>query len=151
MVTYDDLHLQNHKITELTNVLRYLLADRSLCDSEITCELFFRYVEAVKHHLEVADSQIFSKLLVSADNDARKVADNFLGGSKEIKRIFGQYLKTWCRQRSKELMVDDHAQFQGETEEMFNLVLDRIQCETERLYPLMRQLTGQGQGERISA
>jgi hypothetical protein len=142
MVTYEELHDQNHKITELTNVLRYLLADRSLCDSEITCELFFRYVDAVKHHLEVADSQIYSKLLVSSDANARSAADNFLGGSKEIKRIFASYLKGWCRQRDQQLVIRDHDRFQDATEEMFNMVLDRIQSETERLYPLMREVSG---------
>ena len=52
-----------HKITELTNILQHLLGDRSLCDSEITCRLFFDYVEAVKEHLAVTDSGMYSKLL----------------------------------------------------------------------------------------
>ena len=30
MVSYQELHEQNHKITELTNILQHLLGDRSL-------------------------------------------------------------------------------------------------------------------------
>ena len=44
MVTYDELNTQNHKITELSNVLRYLLADRAMCDTEATCKLFYEYL-----------------------------------------------------------------------------------------------------------
>ena len=67
MVSYQELHRQNHKITELTNILQHLLGDRSLCDSEITCNLFFEYVDAVKEHMAVTDSAMYSKLLGAGD------------------------------------------------------------------------------------
>ena len=59
MLTFDDLNEQNHKITELTNILQHLLGDRSLCDSEVTYELFFRYVGSVKEHFEVTDNNLY--------------------------------------------------------------------------------------------
>ena len=37
-------------------------------------------------------------------------------------------------------MIDDHQAFVKDTNEMFNLVLERIQLETEHLYPLIRRL-----------
>jgi hypothetical protein len=142
MLTYDDLHLQNHKITELTNILNHLLGDRSLCDSEVTCELFFRYVDAVKEHFEVTDSSLYSRLLTHGEQRARNTAQRFIGGSKEIKRIFAHYLKRWCSLKKKQLVIKEYEQFRKETDEMFDMVLERLQSETEHLYPLIREVTG---------
>lgn len=142
MLTYDQLHVQNHKITELTNILTHLLNDRSLCDSEVTCELFFRYVDQVKKHFEVTDSNLYSQLLTHGEQRARNTAQRFIGGSKEIKRIFGDYLKRWCNLSRQQLVIRDYDRFHNETEEMFELVLERLQAETEHLYPLVRKVTG---------
>lgn len=142
MITYNELHEQNHKITELTNVLEHLLGDRTLCNSQITCDLFFRFVEEVKGHLELLDSNLYSKLLTHKEQRVRNTADRFLGGSKEIKRIFAAYVKKWCQMKKKELVIKQYDQFMEETNEMFELVLNRIQAETEHLYPLVREVTG---------
>lgn len=143
MVEYDELHRQNHKITELTNILQHLLGDRSLCDSDITCGLFFEYVDAVKEHLAVTDSCMYSKLLGAGDQKMSNLANRFMGGSREINRIFSAYLKRWCKLRTKTLAIKEYDLFMHDTQEMFELVLDRIQNETEHLYPAVRHVTGQ--------
>ena len=142
MVSYEDLHRQNHRITELTNILQHLLGDRSLCDSEVTCGLFFDYVDAVKEHIAVTDSAMYSKLLGSNDQKLSNVANRFMGGSREISRIFSAYLKRWCKLRSKQLVIREYDAFMSDTQEMFDMVLDRIQAETEHLYPAVQQVTG---------
>ncbi|MEJ2576327.1 MAG: hypothetical protein P8106_06475 [Gammaproteobacteria bacterium] len=145
MITYETLHEQNHKITELTNILSLLLKDRSLCDSEVTCDLFFDYVERVKNHFDVIDNHLYSRLLATGEQGVKNTASRFMGGSKEIKRIFAEYLKRWCKLRSHQLVIRQYDQFITETDEMFQMVLDRIQDETEHLYPLVRQVTGETQ------
>lgn len=142
MVSYQELHQQNHKITELTNILQHLLGDRSLCDSDVTCNLFFDYVKAVKEHMAVTDSEIYSKLLSAGDQTLSNVADRFMGGSREINRIFAAYLKRWCKLRTKRLVIKEYDAFMRDTEEMFVIVLDRIKDETEHLYPAVRRATG---------
>ena len=142
MVSYEELHKQNHKITELTNILEHLLGDRSLCDSQVTCDLFFEYVNTVKDHLAVTDSAMYSKLLGSGDQKLSNVANRFMGGSREINRIFSAYLKRWCRVKNKELVIREYESFMHDTHEMFAMVLDRIQDETEHLYPAVQNLTG---------
>lgn len=142
MLTYDQLNAQNDRITELTNVLTNLLADRVLCDSSVTSELFFRYVDRVKEHLELTDSKLYSQLLTQGDNDITNTANRFMGGSKEIKRIFAKYLKKWCQLKKQQLLVTNYDEFTEETTEIFDMVLDRIQDETEHLYPLVRQVRG---------
>ncbi len=143
MVSYEELHQQNHKITELTNILQHLLGDRLLCDSEVTCDLFFEYVNAVKEHMAVTDSGMYSKLLGSGDQKLNNIANRFMGGSREINRIFSAYLKRWCKIKNKELVIKEYDAFMQDTQEMFDIVLDRIQNETEHLYPAVRKLTGQ--------
>jgi uncharacterized protein YaaN involved in tellurite resistance len=142
MISYAELHQQNHKITELTNILEHLLGDRSLCDSQITCDLFFDYVNAVKDHLAVTDSAMYSKLLGSGDQKMSNVANRFMGGSREINRIFSAYLKRWCKLKSRKLVIREYDAFIRDTREMFEMVLDRIQDETEHLYPAVQRVTG---------
>ena len=142
MLTFDELHAQNDRITELSNVLTKLLEDRFLCDSSITAELFFRYVDSVKQHLELTDKKLYTQLLTSSDSHVTNTANRFMGGSKEIKRVFSNFVKKWCRLQKHELTVTDFEAFAKEANEMFGIVLDRIQDETEHLYPLLRQVRG---------
>lgn len=142
MITFEQLNRQNEEITELSNVLEKLLEDRFLCDSKITQELFFRYVDKVSEHLALEDKRLFPSLLRQGDSKATMMANRFMGGSKEIKRIFSSYLTRWCEKGNRGLAVGDFAQFRVETREMFEMVLNRIQDETERLYPALREITG---------
>ncbi len=141
MITYDALNAQNHEITELTNVLSYLLADRSMCDTDICCDLFYRYGERVKNHLDEVD-HTYSALLTSPEKRIHNTAEDFMSGSQEIRRIFSQYKKKWCEKRAQALHIADHRDFYSETEKLFDLVLHRIQDETENLYPLIRIIKG---------
>lgn len=142
MVTYDELHTENHDITELSNVLLYLFRDRSMCDTETCCELFHRYMDKVKHHIELVDKNLYSGLLTHDDHDVQKMARNFMSGSQEIRKIMAAYTKQWCpRKKADSLNIADYDRFLRETEEMFELVLERIQDETEKLYPAVRELS----------
>ncbi len=135
MISYMELNEQNHKITELSNVLSYLINERSMCDTEVSCELFFRYVELVKEHLETEERELYQLLLMDDDNDTRNTGRKFLSGSGEIKRVFGQYLKRWCK--GKELRIRDHEAFIRDTREIFALVIRRIDDEIVHLYPTL--------------
>lgn len=144
MITYDELNSQNHKITELTNVLSYLLKDRQMCDTGICCDLFYQYRDRIKAHLDVVD-HTYSSLLSHSDNKVNNTARSFMGGSQEIKKIFTQYSKQWCAKHKQELRISDHKKFIKETDDLFELVLNRIQDETEHLYPLIREIKGDKQ------
>jgi len=146
MITYDELHTQNHDITELSNVLLYLFKERSMCDTGICCDLFYRYMNKVKEHIDLVDTSFYSKLLAHDDHEIQKLARNFMSGSQEISRIMQEYRREWCPRKHKEtLAIGEHDRFIKESEEMFELVLQRIQSETEKLYPLVRELSGEKQ------
>ena len=141
MITYEELNEQNHRITELSNVLHYLFKDRSMCDIDTCCDLFSNYLDLVKEHIEIVDKQMYTDLLKSPDQKINNVAKNFMSGSVEVKKILQQFTKQWCPAKNKgALMIGDHEAFLADIDELFDIVLDRILDETEHLYPLVRSL-----------
>jgi uncharacterized protein YecA (UPF0149 family) len=140
MIAFSQLHAQNHKITELSNVFIYLVQNREMCDTDTACDVFFEYATKVKEHIELVDRELCGRLISHPDQTVKNTADRFLSGSTEIKRIFNQYLRSWCSEAKRNLKIKDHDEFVQETEQMFALVLDRIQRETEHLYPLIRRI-----------
>ena len=141
MVSYKDLNEQNHRITELTNVLSYLFKDRAMCDTDSCCTLFQNYVTLVQQHIDTVDKNMYSDLLGSPDEKVNNVAKNFMSGSVEVKKILRDFERHWCPVKNKgELKIKDHPEFLQATDELFEIILQRIQDETEHLYPLVRSL-----------
>ncbi len=138
MVTFDLLNEQNHKISELINILDVLIRDRASLDNLVVSELFFRFVDAVKEHLSLEDTAVYTCLITHRDSDINNTAKLFMSGASEIRRIFDKYVRTWTRK--KRLHVADHEKFIKETTEMFDIVLNRVQDESEKLYPLLRKI-----------
>lgn len=142
MITYDDLNEQNHRITELSNVLSYLFKDRSMCDTDSCCSLFNNYVALVQEHIDTVDKNMYRELLGSPDEKINNVAKNFMSGSVEVKKILKNFSKQWCPSKNKgDLKISSHEVFLDATNELFDIVLQRIQDETEHLYPLVRSLS----------
>jgi len=141
MITYAALNEQNHRITELSNVLRYLLKDRSMCDTQSCCELFHNYVALVQEHIDTVDKNMYSELLASNDKKTNNIARNFMSGSVEVKKILKSFTKQWCPVKSNNaLKIKDHQEFLDSIDKLFDIVLQRIQDETEKLYPLVRNI-----------
>jgi len=142
MFSFPELYEQNHKITELTNVLSVLIKDRSLCDSETCCKIFFNYMDQVNEHIQIVDSNMYASLLQDTSEEAGNTANNFMSGSQEIKRIMNRYVKKWCDKKHQGLSIGaKHDDFLQETDEMFGMILNRIQDEMEHLYPMVRKIS----------
>jgi len=139
MTVINDLHLQNHKLTESSNVLLYLLKERAMCDTETSCELLFDFIKNMNNHLVLVDS-LYKDLLSDKSTTANNTARMFMSGEQELKRIIAQYTKKWCKKNSNQLRIADHEKFKQETQDLFEMVLSRIQDETERLYPLVKDI-----------
>ena len=146
MITYEELHTQNHDITELSNVLLYLFKDRSMCDTESCCELFYRYMDKVREHIDLVDRNLYGMLLAHENHEIQNLVKNFMSGSQEIKKIMSEYFKEWRPvKKTRTLAIAQHDRFLVDTEKMFHLILQRIQDETEKLYPLIREISGNQQ------
>ena len=139
MITYEELNTQNHKITELSNIISILIKDRSICDSDTCCKLFYNYIDRVNEHMHDVDSNLYADLLKHSSSEINNTAKNFMSGSQEIKRIMNTYVKKWCNKSRHDLSIGkNHEKFIQATDEMFEMVLNRIQDETEYLYPTIR-------------
>ncbi len=140
MISYDTLNNQIHEITELSNVLAYLVQDRAMCDTAICCRLFHQYVDDIKAHIDVVERTIYPLILTSGKQNAINSVHNFMNGSQEVKRILKGYTRNWCKVRDKTLRIGNHEAFIAETDKLFEVMLERLQDETEKLYPLARKL-----------
>ena len=141
MVSFKELNEQNHKIAERSKIILYMIQDRAICDSDVTCDLFFDLTDRIKKHMDVEERELYKKMLTHSDPKIKKVADNFLSGSAEIKRVFKQYMKRWCH--NKHLRIKNHDQFVKETNELFEIIQIRIINETEKFYPVVRSVYGE--------
>lgn len=146
MITYEELHTQNHEITELSNVLLFLFKDRAMCDTATVRELFHRYMNKVREHIDLVDRNLYGSLLAHSNHEIQNLVRNFMSGSQEIKKIMSEYSKEWCPARQTHtLEISHHGRFLTDTEKMSQLILERIQDETEKLYPLIREISGNQQ------
>ena len=137
MISIDTLQQHNHKIAEYSKVLSVLIKDRELCDTQVLCNIFFSYVDAVKEHLDIEDRNIYQPMLVHSDTEIKHTASQFMSGSIEIKRVIAEYTKQWCRKDS--LRIKNHDLFVSDTEDIFELVWKRIIDESEHLYPIFNK------------
>jgi hypothetical protein len=144
MIDLSALHEQNHKITELSNVFVYLAHDRALCDTDTACRLFFDYGKRLQEHLEQVDQLVKKHLLAHGDPRTVNLARKLVADSALLRFNCREYMKRWTEAGKERFRIADHEAFVTETGELFALVLDRIQRETEYLYPLLRQVKGGG-------
>ena len=140
MVPFDQLHKQNHEIAELSKVLSVLIEDREICDTEITCDLFMRYSSKVKGHLELEGHALYGMLLSHPDRDMNTLGSRFVEGSREINRIFDNYVRRWCTKGATGLKIFNHDMFVKETKEMFHIIAERSLSEVEVLFPAIRDI-----------
>ncbi len=141
MMPFSELNKQNHELTELCQVLTVLIDDRGMCDSGVTCELFQRFADRFREHMDLEDRSLYSNLLVHKDKSVNSAALRSLNSSKELKRLFSSYMHRWCRKGALHIDTHAHGEFVKDTKQMFGFILERIQDETEELYPLCRSLT----------
>ena len=140
MLSFTQLNEQNNKIKELSSVLNYLIENKEMCNKEATCDLFLKYAEEVTDHLYLEEKEVYCHLLNHEDLKVRNTVNDFFSGSIEIKRVFNEYLGQWCK--NKKLRVTKHTEFVEDTHQMFGLVLNRIDAESNILYPMIKDILG---------
>ncbi len=140
MLSFTQLNEENNKIKELSSVLSYLIENKEMCNKDTTCDLFLEFAEKVTDHLYLEEKEVYCHLLNHDDLKIRNTVNDFFSGSIEIKRVFNEYLGQWCK--NKKLRVIKHDEFVADTQEMFGLVLNRIDAETNILYPVIKDVLG---------
>jgi len=134
MIPLETLKQQHEEICELMHILSLLVTDERARKSRIVENLFAELAKKVSEHLVLEDDTLYKDLLVHKDPSVQRTARNFLSGSRELKRIFTEYLKYVCRPSSKQ---NDCEAFVKETGEVFKLLQERIRMEESKFYPIV--------------
>ena len=138
MISITELNQQNNDIKELSSVLQYLIESKDMCNAKVTCDLFLKYTEDVVDHLYLEEKDVYRHLLNNEDLKVKNTTKDFFSGSIEIKRVFNEYLGRWCKHKT--LRVTKHDEFVDDSHEIFDLVLKRIDAESNVLYPMMQEV-----------
>ncbi len=141
MTDFNSLYETNHKIAERIKIFLYMIKKRSICDTQVTNELFYELLSMIKNQMEREDRDFFKEMLVSSTSEVKVVANNFLSSSSEIKRVIKQYAKQWTY--NNHLRIKDHQAFINDTNEVFDMIENHIILKTERLYPEVRKMRGE--------
>ena len=133
MIPIEEMKQQHEEICELLSVLSLLVPDETARKTRIVESLFSDLAKQVGNHLTLEEGTLYKELLVHDDPEIQRAARNFLSGSIELKRIFSGYIRNACLFGQKQ---KDCSAFVTETEDIFNLLRQRIRIEEERFYPL---------------
>ncbi len=139
MNKYHQIIQQRKEIKELTYILKLLIEDQSFVQMETTCNLFFSYSNKVDNYFKTIETNVYKHMLVHSDQNVKRTAYRFMAGSCGIKRIFNQYKKTWCH--NKKLRVKNYSRFVQESEDIFKLIMQRINDEAIHLYPVVKEIS----------
>ena len=132
MIPVEEFRAENQEIRDLCNILGMTVDMYSLRSNSVVCELIDRFADRVSEHLAHEDRSIYRDLLKKHTHEADMIADKFLGNTQELKRIFNDYKRGWCRKPHSEAV---HAKYVDESKQMFKLVCDRIDFEEQKIFP----------------
>jgi hypothetical protein len=138
MLDLAQLQRQNRDITEIVGVFLSLAHDHVLCDSPPLCDLFFDGVNRIRAHQELVDELVREHLLDALDPRIRSLGRKLMAESGLLQRTFESFVNRWngagpSRTGAGAGVVTG---FLSDSEDLFALVLDRIERETTYLYPL---------------
>lgn len=132
MIPLETFREEHKQIRDLCDILNLSIGDYKMRHNKIVCELIDRFVDEVNAHLMHEDRSIYRDLLSQHSREAKQVADHFLGNTQELRRIFNQYSRGWCRKPHSE---KDHDKYVDESRHIFKLVCDRIDFEEKKIFP----------------
>ena len=136
MAIIEEFEKENQDIINLRQVLGVLVEKPNLHDNPILCELLARFSEKLKMHLAHEDRSAYSGLLKHPDQAVNAVARRFIDNTHELNRILGKYTKRRCKAGAD---LSDHEAFTAESKEVFQLVDERLELESQRLFPLLEK------------
>jgi len=138
MYSLSELKKQNQEITDLIEVLRVLITDDKLLKNPFVCDLVSRFNEKVWMHLVFEDNALYSELAKHHNPDISEIAKRFHDSAREIKKEFSCYVKLWCKISG----ADHHQQaFCSNSLDMLNKIKQRIDYETNKIFPLVENQT----------
>ena len=99
---------------------------------EMLCDLG----DKLKVHLADEDKRIYPSLLIHEDPKVKSIAWGFISGEKPLRKTFDDYHKKWLKDCDFEFTED----FIEETNEMFDMLVHRIEREGQVLFPKLVEI-----------
>ena len=99
---------------------------------EMLCDL----ADKLKMHLADEDKSIYPSLLIHEDPKVKSIAWGFISGEKPLRKTFDDYHKRWL----KDCDFDFTEEFIEETNEMFDMLVHRIEREGQVLLPKLVEI-----------
>ena len=134
MYTLSELKKQNQEISDLIEVISTLIKEHKLMNNPFVCDLVTRFNEKVWMHLVFEENSIYTELAKHHNPKISEIASEFHESSRIIRKDFSAYMKQWCKASGE----DHHQQaFCEQTEIMLQKIKDRIDYETNKMFPLV--------------
>lgn len=134
MYTLSELKKQNQEISDLIEVINVLIRDKQLISNPVVCDLITRFNEKVWMHLVFEENSIYSEMIRHHNPQINQLVDQFHESARDIRRDFSGYMKQWCQVSG----ADHHKQaFCEQTEAILDKVRDRIQFESQHMFPIV--------------
>ena len=132
MIPIEEFRNENQEIRDLCNILNLVIEEFTMRNNSVVCELLDRFADRVTAHLSHEDRSVYRDLLKEHTAEADALANKFLGNTQELRRIFSEYRRDWCRKPHTE---SEHETYVNESRDMFKLVCERIDFEENKIFP----------------
>jgi hypothetical protein len=90
----------------------------------------------VRAHLAEEDKGLYPALLIHEDPKVKSIAWGFTSGEKPLRQMFDDYYKKWLKNCDFKFSSD----FVRETDDIFEMVLRRVEREEQILFPKLLEI-----------
>jgi iron-sulfur cluster repair protein YtfE (RIC family) len=130
--THSDLKEMIEELRTVMTVDNLKIRPNARTAYQLMCEL----AEKVKAHLAEEDKGLYPSLLIHEDPTVKSIAWGFISGEKPLRKTFDEYAKKWLKNCDFNFTAD----FVAETNEMFEVLLARIDREERILFPKLQEI-----------
>ncbi len=139
MQTLDGYRSSHAELRQMIDDLRTLTVPEQLRirpNAKTAYQLLCDLAQKVKQHLAEEDKQLYPNLLIHDDPKVKSIAWGFISGEKPLRRTFDEYYKRWL----KNCDFNFTDEFLEETNEIFDMLSDRIEREEQILFPKLVEI-----------
>ncbi|ESQ11629.1 MAG: hemerythrin domain-containing protein [Thiohalocapsa sp. PB-PSB1] len=139
MQTLDGYRNSHTELRQMIDQLRSIMTVDLLKirpNAKVARKLMCDLSQKVKEHLAEEDRQLYPSLLIHEDPKVKSIAWGFISGEKPLRRTFDEYHKKWL----KDCNFDFSDDFLQETDEIFDMLIYRIDREEQVLLPKLVEI-----------
>lgn len=139
MQTLESYRANHAQLREMIEELRSVMTIDNLKirpNAKTAYQMVCGLSEKVRDHLAEEDKGLYPSLLIHQDPTVKSIAWGFISGEKPLRKTFDDYHKKWL----KNCDFNFTEEFVAETNEMFAMLLSRIEREENILFPKLQEI-----------